>query len=147
VERDATGTVTVAGEAGSIVMRRPRGALANPRGNVPAPVTPPLLGTWRLQSLDGNGLRAGERIELLLRPNRIEWRSGCVNESRALGSDRDRLLPGEVDPFPVCERGRSEAERAMGRLSSGPITARTAADGRLTLNGSGVTAELEPLVR
>lgn len=145
VRHDPDGAVTVAGEAGSIVMRRPSGALANPRGQTPPPSLPPLLGAWRLVALDGSEVR--ERIELLLRPNHIEWRSGCVNEARVLRSDRDRLLPGEVDPFPVCERGRSEGERVLERLLSGPVAARTAADGSLTLTGSGVSAELAPLTR
>lgn len=143
VKHDPSGAVTVAGEAGSLVLRRPVGALANPHSQTPPPKTPPLLGAWRLATLGGREVR--ERIELLLRPTRIEWRSGCVNESRALRSDRNRLLPGEVDPFPVCERGRREGEKAMERLLSGPVEARTSADGRLRMSGSGVTAELVPL--
>jgi hypothetical protein len=98
-------------------------------------------------SLDGDVLRSGERIELLLRPQHIEWRSGCVNEARLLRHDGGRLIPGEVDPFPVCERGRSDAEEAMERLLSAPVAFRIGADGRLSLQGSGVVAELAPLTR
>jgi hypothetical protein len=75
----------------------------------------------------------------------IEWRSGCVNEARTLGVEGERLLPGAVDPFPVCERGRSEAEQAIGRLVAGPIDTVLQRSGRLTLTGSGVTARLVPL--
>ena len=141
------GTVALAGQAGTVAMRRPAGALANPRGQAPPPRTPPLLGTWQLVALDGRPLIADERIELLLRPGRIEWRSGCVNETRTLSRDRDSLILGEVDPFPVCERGRSPAERALETLLSAALKARTSADGRLTLQGSGVIAELAPLTR
>jgi hypothetical protein len=143
VTHDGRGTVTLTGKAGSIVMRRPAGALANPRGRTPPPATPPLLGAWRLFSLGGRQI--GDRIELLLRPRTVEWRSGCVNEARTLHIDRDSLVPGEVDPFPVCERGRSEAEEALERLLSARVAARTSANGRLTLSGSGVAAEFVPL--
>lgn len=145
VKPDAAGSVTLAGQAGSLVLRRPTGALANPYGQAPPPALPPLLGSWRVLSLNGDALRPDERVELLLRPNHIEWRSGCVNESRLLRRDGDRLIPGEVDPFPVCERGRSDAEDAMERLLSAAVAARIAADGRLSLQGSGVVAELAPL--
>lgn len=144
VKRGPGGTVTLTGEAGSIVMRRPASALANPRGQMPPPSAPPPLGTWRVLALNSRGVPANQGMEMLLRPHHIEWRSGCVNEGRALRRDRDLLLPGQVDPFPVCERGRSEAERAMERLLSGTIAARMAPNGRLVLQGSDVTAELAP---
>ncbi|MEA1014768.1 hypothetical protein [Sphingosinicella sp. LY1275] len=145
VQRQADGMVLVAGPRGSALLRRPEGALRNPRGQAPPPRVPPLLGAWRFVSVDGRALPPGEEMELLLRPSRLEWRSGCVSAVRALRRDGDTLRAGESDMFPVCERGRSEAERSAERLFAGSVTPRMAADGRLRLEGSGVTAELVPL--
>lgn len=146
VERRPDGRVVISGPGGALTMVRPEGALANPWGNAPPPPVPPALGAWRLASIDGRDL-GSERIELLLRSHLIEWRSGCVNEARALEREGDRLLPGEIDPYPVCERGRTPAEEALGRLTSGPVTARMSPSGRLGLTGSGVHAEFVPLTR
>jgi hypothetical protein len=145
VVRQADGSVLLSGQAGALVLRRPDGALANPRGEAPPPERPPLIGAWRFVEVNERPLPAGGAIELLLRPPIIEWRSGCVNEARMLMVDGDRLLPGPVDPFPVCERGRDETELAIGRMTSGPIVTRMQRNGRLSLSGSGVTAELVPL--
>lgn len=130
-----------------VTLRRPQGALANPRGQAPSPALPPTLGAWRFTSVDGRVLAPGQEMELLLRPSHLEWRSGCVGEVRELRREESRLVPGASDPFPVCERGRSEAELAVGRLTEGVIDVRMARDGRVTLFGSGVTAALEPFVR
>lgn len=146
VRRDATGAVALAGRAGIVTLRRPPGALANPRGQAPPPALPPTLGAWRFSSVDGRVLAPGQEMELLLRPSHLEWRSGCVGEVRELGREGNRLVPGASDPFPVCERGRSDAELAVGRLVERAIDVRMMPDGRLTLKGSGVTATLEPLV-
>lgn len=147
VERRPDGRIAISGPEGGLTMVRPVGALANPWGNAPPPPVPPALGAWRLASIDGLELAESERIELLLRSHRIEWRSGCVNQGRALHREGDRLLPGEIDPFAVCERGRTRAEEALGRLTSGPIIARMSPSGRLGLTGSGVDAEFVPLTR
>ena len=146
VRREEDGTVSLAGPAGTVTLRRPKGALANPRGQAPPPRVPPPLGAWRFVTVDGRTLPPGEGMELLLRPSHIEWRSGCVSEVRELRSEGHLLLPGPSDPFPVCERGRSESERAAERLFGAPVAMRMAADGRLVLRGSGLTAELVPLV-
>jgi hypothetical protein len=146
VTRNADGSVTIAGPGGSLLLRRPSGALANPRGQTPPPPVP-LLGAWQVLSVNGSRLADNERAELLLRPHHLEWRSGCVNEARGLRREANMLLPGGIDPFPVCERGRSDAERGLEELTAGPIAARMAANGRLTLQGRGVTAELAPLTR
>lgn len=87
------------------------------------------------------------RMELLLRPRQIEWQSGCVNEARQLDRDGDMLVPGPVDAFPICERGRSEAEVAIETLFAAPIAANMGQKGELTLVGSRVRAELAPLTR
>ena len=84
-------------------------------------------------------------MELLLRPHWLEWRSGCVSEVRELRTKRGLLVPGASDPFPVCERGRSEGELGVERLFAGSVSSRMERNGRLTLQGSGVTAQLEPL--
>lgn len=141
------GTITLSGPRGSLTARRPSGALNNPRGEAPPPSVPPLLGAWQFVSIEGRPLPSAARMEMLLTPNRIEWRSGCVNEARELRRGRDVLLPGKVDPFPVCERGRSPSERAAERLFAGSIAARMSRDGSLTVQGSGVVAELAPLTR
>ena len=141
----AGGRATLSGPGGSLVIRRPSGPLSNPRRQVPPPRLPSALGAWRVLSIDGRSLGAAEQIELLLRPHWIEWRSGCVNEARILGRGGDGLMPGETDPFPVCERGRSPAELAMERLTAGAIATRMTPAGLLTLTGSGVTVELVPL--
>ena len=143
--RRPDGAVIIGAEIGSLLLRRPPGALANPRGNAPPPERPPPIGAWRFVQVNGRTLPAAEGMELLLRPSTIEWRSGCVNEARTLRIEGERLLPGDVDPFPVCERGRSEAEEAVARLFSGPIDTRMQRSGRLRLSGSGLTAELVPL--
>ena len=147
VSRERDVTVRLSGPAGAMTLRRPVGALRNPWGEAPPPRLPPLLGAWRVTSVAGRTLPETEAMELVLRPQRLDWRSGCVNETRVLAREDGRLLPGEVDPFPVCERGRSEAEIAVERLLAGAITALMARDGRLTLRGSGVIAELAPLTR
>jgi hypothetical protein len=139
------GKIILSGSAGTMILRRPEGALRNPRGEAPPPATPPWLGAWRFTTVDKHPLRADERIELLLRANRLEWRSGCVGEAREVRIDRDLVRPGEVDPFPVCERGRSQAELALDRLFARPVVTRMDANGRLMLEGAGATAELEPL--
>lgn len=145
VERQPDGTVLISGPAGSLAVRRPAGPLANPRGEAPAPRLPPLIGAWRFVSIAGRPVVPGQQMELLLRPRAMEWRSGCVSEVRALDYRSERLIPGEQDPFPVCERGRSEAEQAASRLFAGPVTPRMRQDGGLRLEGSGIVAELEPL--
>jgi hypothetical protein len=147
-ERGVSGpddTVILESAVGSLRLRRPPGPLANPRGNVPPPERPPLIGAWRFVQVNGRTLPPGGSMELLLRRPIIEWRSGCVNEARTLSVEGDRLLPGPIDPFPVCERGRSQAELAIARLTSGPILTTMQRSGRLTLTGSGITAELVPL--
>jgi hypothetical protein len=144
--RQSDGTITLSGKAGALRLRRPAGALANPVGQTPPPALPPLLGAWRFVRVQGRDLPQGEQMELLFRPPFMEWRSGCVNEARGLTSVQDgRLTLGPIDPFPVCERGRSEAELAVARLTSGPIQTSMQRDGRLRLDGSGITAELVPL--
>ncbi|WP_324750744.1 hypothetical protein SH591_04735 [Sphingomonas sp. LY54] len=145
VQRRQDGTVLLAGPRGSALLRRPEGALRNPRGQAPPPRVPLLLGAWRFVSVDGRTVPPGEAMELLLRPTQLEWRSGCVSAVRALHREGDTLRAGESDMFPVCERGRSEAERSAERLFAGSVTTRMDADGRLRLEGSGVTAELVPL--
>ncbi len=85
-------------------------------------------------------------MELLLRPHWLEWRSGCVSEVRELRIERGLLVPGASDPFPVCERGRSEGELALERLFEGAVVTKMGPDGRLTLQSAGITAKLEPLV-
>lgn len=145
VRRQADGRVLVAGPRGSALLRRPEAALRNPRGQAPPPRVPPLVGAWRFVSVDGRALSPGEEMELLLRPSRLEWRSGCVSDVRELHREGDSLRAGESDMFPVCERGRSEAERAVERLLSDGVAAQTSPDGRLRLQGSGVTAQLVPL--
>lgn len=145
VTRRPDGALLLSGQAGSLVLRRPAAALANPRGQQPPPQRPPLIGAWRFLRVNGRDLPPNEGMELLLRPPVIEWRSGCVNEVRTVSQDGERLLPGAVDPYPVCERGRDEAELAVGKLTSGPIDTRMQRNGRLSLSGSGVTAELVPL--
>jgi hypothetical protein len=147
VTRNPDGSVTIAGPAGSLLLRRPSGALANPRGQAPPPPVPPLLGAWQVVSVNGRRLPDNERAELLLRPHHLEWRSGCVNEGRVLRREANMLLPGQIDPFPVCERGRSDAERGLEELTAAPIAARVTANGRLTLQGRRVMAELAPLTR
>jgi hypothetical protein len=139
------GIVSLTGPAGRLIIRRPSGALSNPRGEVPAPQTPPLLGAWRFVAVNGRTVLEGARMELLLRPHWLEWRSGCVSEVRELRIERGLLVPGASDPFPVCERGRSEAELGLERLFAGRVASRMERNGRLTLQGSGVTAQLEPL--
>lgn len=145
VARAPDGTVQLSGSSGTIVMRRPAGALANPRGESPPPRLPPPLGAWTFLSLDGRLVGAGGAMELLLRPRHLEWRSGCVSEVKALRRAGGRLLPGAAEPHPVCERGRSDGERVAGRLFAGPVTVMMRADGRLRLTGSGATADLIPL--
>jgi hypothetical protein len=139
------GIVSLSGPAGRLTLRRPTGALSNPRGEAPAPRIPPLLGAWRFVAVNGHAIRESGRMELLLRPNWLEWRSGCVSEVRELRIERDLLIPGASDPFPVCERGRSRSELTVERLLAVPVASRMEQNGRLTLQGSGVTAQLEPL--
>jgi hypothetical protein len=143
--RARNGRIVLSGPAGAMILHRPQGALRNPRGQAPPPKVPPLLGAWRFTIVNNRTLPANERMELLLRPNRLEWRSGCVSAAKAALIDRNVLHPGEIDPFPVCERGHSEAELALDRLFEKPVVTRMEANGRLTLQGGGVTAELEPL--
>lgn len=147
VRRQEDGSVSISGSAGSLILRRPSGPLVNPRGEVPAPRVPPLIGAWRFVSIGGRPVPFADRMELLLRPHRLEWRSGCVSQAKELRVEAGRLIPGEEDPFPICERGRSEAELAAERLFAGPVAARMGEDGRLRLEGSGIVAELEPLKR
>ena len=42
---------------------------------------------------------------------------------------------------------QSEAEVALGRLFANPVATRMSRNGQLRLQGSGVTAQLEPLTR
>lgn len=147
VRREASGAVILTGDAGSVVLRRPAGALANPRGQAPSPSLPPLLGAWRFERIHGTALSVDQRAELLLRPRHIEWRSGCVHEVRATSVEGTTLLPGDIYPFPICERGLNEAEVALGRLFQAPVATQMSLDGRLALAGSGVRAELAPLTR
>ena len=147
VKPEADGGVVVAGSAGAMTIRR-LGVLPNPGGEAPPPRVPPLLGAWRVLVIDGRRLNEySQRMELLLRPAHIEWRSGCINSTKTLTLDGATLIPGEAEPFPVCERGRTEAEDAMSRLLDRPIAARMEHDGGLGLSGSGVAAELAPLDR
>lgn len=145
VMRQADGSVVLSGRKGRVTLRRPTGPLRNPRGYAPPPRVPPFLGGWRFVSVNGHTLPVDEAMELLLRPKRLEWRSGCVSEVRELRSEGDKLVPGDIDPFPICERGLSEVERSARRLLAGIIATRMGQDGRLRLQGSGVTAELVPL--
>lgn len=145
VQQVAGDKAVLSGRAGVVHLRRPRGVLENPRGQAPPPPVPPPLGAWRLASIDGRTIAPDASIELLLRPRYLEWRSGCVAEVRELEREGDRLLPGQADPYPVCERGRSKAELLAGRLFSGAVALQMSPDGRLRLQGSGVAAELEPL--
>jgi len=147
VKRQRDGTVWLSGRAGALTIRRPQGALRNPRGQVPPPRVPPPLGAWRFVSMNGRTLAADQAMELLLRPMHLEWRSGCVSEVKELRRERDRLVPSAGDGFPVCERGRSDAERLAERLFAGSIAFRMDPEGRLRLEGAGVTAELDPLIR
>lgn len=147
VERRADGAVTLAGEQGALLLRRPPSAFTNPYGNSPPPPRPPLVGAWRFVAVNGRTLPEDERMELLLRPGHIEWRSGCVHDVRELTVDRDILRPNASDPFPVCERGRSQAEQAIERLLEALVVTRMSREGKLRLEGSGVTAELAPLTR
>lgn len=146
VKREADGSVTLSSREGRVSLRRPTGALRNPRGEAPVPRVRPLLGAWRFVSVNGRAVPPDEGVELLLRPKHLEWRSGCVSEVRETRIEGDKLIPADVDPFPVCERGLSEAERSVGRIASGPFATRMRQDGRLRVQGSGVTAELVPLV-
>jgi hypothetical protein len=147
VKLGTEGAVTLTGRAGSITLRRPEGVLRNPFSQTPPPRIPPLLGAWRFVRVDGQALSSTHNMELLLRARHVEWRSGCVSEVRLLSHDRNILTPGEIDSFPVCERGRSEAEEAVGRLLADKVVIRMSEDGQLGLEGSGVTAELAPLTR
>lgn len=146
VKREADGSVMLSGRIGSVTLRRPSSALGNPRGQAPPPRVPPLLGAWRFASVNGRTLLPDERMELLLRPGRLEWRSGCVSEVKKLRSEGDKLILGDIDPFPICERGLSEAEQSASRLFIGTVVTRMGQDGRLSVQGSGVTAKLVPLV-
>lgn len=146
VKRLGDGTVALSGRAGALIIRRPEGALRNPRGEAPTPRVPPPLGAWRFVQVNGRTLAPDQAMELLLRPKHLEWRSGCVNEVKKLRHERDRLVLGDSDAFLVCERGRSEAERLAGPLFAGTVAFQMDAEGRLRLQGSGVTAELEPLI-
>ena len=147
VRRRSDGSVVLSGGAGALTVRRPSGALRNPRGASPPPRVPPALGAWRFVKVDGRTIAPAHTMELLLRPKHLEWRSGCVSEVKTLGREADTLVLSDSDAFPVCERGRSEAERLAERLFSGKVAFRMGAEGRLRLRGSGVTAELDPLVR
>lgn len=146
VKREADGSVMLSGQEGKVILRRPPGALGNPRGQAPPPRVPPLLGAWRFLSVNGRTLLPDESIELLLRPRHLEWRSGCVSEVREMRSEGDKLIPGDSDLFPICERGLTEAERSASRLFTDTVATRMGQDGRLRVQGSGVTAELIPLV-
>jgi hypothetical protein len=141
------GTISLLGPAGTLTARRPAGPLRNPRAYFPAPRLPPLLGAWRFVSVNGRMLPASQRMELLLRPRYLEWRSGCIHEARQLAATDNRLIPGEIEPLGVCERMETEAEKAVGRMVANPVAIRREQDGRLRLHGSEVTAELEPLTR
>jgi len=145
VERVGQNAISISGPSGALLLRRPSGALRNPRGQSPAPRTPLLLGAWRLVSIDGRAVQPAERVELLLRPRHLEWRSGCVHEVKELQVEGYVLHPGETEPFPVCERGRSEAERSLGKLFKAAVTADMMENGALTLHGSGVAAAFQPL--
>ena len=145
VERKPDGSVMLKGEGGALLLRRPAGVLPNPRGEAPPPAVPPTLGAWRFVRINGRPVPPGEAMELMLRPGRLEWRSGCVNEVRSLARKGDALLSGPVDPFPICERGRSGMERAATRLFEAAVTASMTRDGSLRLEGSGIAAQLEPL--
>lgn len=147
VKRRGDGTVALSGRAGAMTIRRPQAALRNPRGEAPPPRVPPPLGAWRFVRVNGRTLAPNQAMELLLRPKYLEWRSGCVSEVRALQREGGKLLPGDSDPFPACERGRSDAERLAERLFADTVAFRMDAEGRLRLQGSGITAELEPLIR
>lgn len=147
VKHEGPDRISISGPSGSVTAQRPEGVLRNPRGNRPAPAMPLLLGAWRFVTIDGRTLEPAQRMELLLRPRHVEWRSGCVSEVRYLHVEGNVLHPGENEPFPVCERGRSPAELSAGKLLDDPVTARMREDGALTLSGSGVTAELQPLTR
>lgn len=147
VRANADGTIAISGPAGTLVAHRPAGALRNPHGNMPPPRLPPLLGAWRFVAIDGRVLPPNERMELLLRPNRIEWRSGCIREARERAGGETRLIPGGAIPASVCERMETASESAVGRLIGNPMIARMSQDGKLQLQGSGVTAQLEPLIR
>ncbi len=147
VKRLGDGAVAISGRAGALTVRRPEGALRNPRGEAPPPRLPPPLGAWRFVRVNGRPLAADQAMELLLRPKHLEWRSGCVSGVKELRQERDKLVSSDSDAFPVCERGRSEAERLAARLFAGTVAFQTDAEGRLRLQGSGVTAELDPLIR
>jgi hypothetical protein len=143
--RRPDGSVVIQSQAGSLLLRRPPAALANPRGNVPSARAP--AADRRL------ALRRGERAHPPARrshgapPAPLDDRVALGLRQRSADARRRGRTPaaGGVDPFPVCERGRSEAEQAIGRLVAGPIDTVLQRSGRLTLTGSGVTARLVPL--
>lgn len=145
IQARTDGTVLLSGDEGTMILSRPAGTLKNPRGQAPPPPVPPSLGAWRFLTVNGRTLPSNEKMELLLRPGHIEFRSGCVSDVRGLRRDGDHLLPGDVEPIAACERARSPTEALVETLISAPVATRMERDGRLRLHGSGVTAELVPL--
>lgn len=109
-----SGGVRLSGPAGAVTLDRPPGGVvANPFGNNPFPGPDLLWGHFRLVTVAGVAPEPGHPIDVAIGSWWIEAKSGCLPFRWLMVRSDANLTLREGPPEVRCQRGISEAERAL----------------------------------